>query len=182
MVKLTPGSRRKPLRHINEGKQINELATEMGLWRRTINRLIYNDTEIGNAWVTASETRKDIALAKASAKIKSSKKYCPAERDMMRAIIVREPTTAYNSAKEIMANLAELNGLTMADLTGQSRARHVSLVRQTAMYEIRQQLQYSLPRIGQLFGGRDHTTILHGINKIAEIRRRINHSKEQVAA
>jgi chromosomal replication initiator protein len=52
-------------------------------------------------------------------------------------------------------------------LTGPSRARAVSLPRQLTMYLIREETRTSLPQIGEILGGRDHTTVMHGCAKIA---------------
>jgi chromosomal replication initiator protein len=51
-------------------------------------------------------------------------------------------------------------------LVGRSRARAVSGPRQLAMFLIREETDSSLPEIGKLLGGRDHSTILHGCDKI----------------
>ncbi|MEW6230056.1 MAG: chromosomal replication initiator protein DnaA, partial [Bacillota bacterium] len=61
--------------------------------------------------------------------------------------------------------------LTLDDLKGESRARKVSLPRQLAMYLCRELTGASLPRIGEEFGGRDHTTVLHACEKIAAERK-----------
>lgn len=61
--------------------------------------------------------------------------------------------------------------LTIPMLKGVERRKEVCIVRQTAMYEIRKQRpDMSLPMIGRWFGGRDHTTVLHAIKKIAALR------------
>lgn len=52
------------------------------------------------------------------------------------------------------------------DLTGQRRTRAISDARHIAMYLLREDLALSLPQIGQLLGGRDHTTVAHGVEKI----------------
>jgi len=74
--------------------------------------------------------------------------------------------TADLSPARIMAAVARHYGLSEADLTGPSRTRAVSVPRQLCMYLIREETGASLPEIGQLLGGRDHTTILHGCEKI----------------
>jgi chromosomal replication initiator protein len=59
------------------------------------------------------------------------------------------------------------HGLTAADLVGPSRCRQVSLARGMAMYLARRLTPKSLESIGAAFGGRDHTTVLHAVRKIA---------------
>ena len=57
-------------------------------------------------------------------------------------------------------------GLRPADLKGKKRTRVIAHPRQVAMYLSRQLTDYSLPRLGEAFGGRDHTTVLHACDKI----------------
>ena len=66
----------------------------------------------------------------------------------------------------IMAGTAEYFGLTMEDLCGSSRSRVLVTARQIAMYLCRELTDLSLPKIGQMFGGRDHTTVIHADRKI----------------
>ncbi len=66
----------------------------------------------------------------------------------------------------IMAATAEYFGLTMEDLCGSSRSRVLVTGRQIAMYLCRELTDLSLPKIGQMFGGRDHTTVMHANRKI----------------
>lgn len=54
------------------------------------------------------------------------------------------------------------------DMVGSKRSNNIAYPRQIAMYLSRQMLDISLPKLGEHFGGRDHTTIIHGINKIQE--------------
>jgi len=55
----------------------------------------------------------------------------------------------------------------LEELTGKRRDKHIVFPRQVAMYIVREETPSSLPVIGQAFGGRDHTTALHSIEKIA---------------
>jgi chromosomal replication initiator protein len=66
----------------------------------------------------------------------------------------------------IMAATAEYFSLTMEDLCGSSRNRALVNARQVAMYLCRELTDLSLPKIGQMFGGRDHTTVIHADRKI----------------
>ncbi len=67
----------------------------------------------------------------------------------------------------IMAATAEYFGLTMEDLCGSSRSRVLVAGRQIAMYLCRELTDLSLPKIGAMFGGRDHTTVIHANRKIS---------------
>jgi chromosomal replication initiator protein len=70
------------------------------------------------------------------------------------------------SIAAIMAETADYFGLAVEDLTGSSRSRLLVTARQMAMYLTRELTDLSLPKIGQAFGGRDHTTVMHATQKI----------------
>lgn len=67
----------------------------------------------------------------------------------------------------VIAQTAAYFGLTIDDLCGSSRSRVLVTARQIAMYLCRELTDLSLPKIGQQFGGRDHTTVMHANKKIA---------------
>lgn len=69
---------------------------------------------------------------------------------------------------QIMASTADYFGVTVEDLRGHSRSRVLVNARQVAMYLCRELTELSLPRIGQAFGGRDHTTVMHADRKIRQ--------------
>src|SRR6266545_1553212 len=71
----------------------------------------------------------------------------------------------------IMAETASYFGVTIEDLTGSSRSRLLVTARQMAMYLTRELTDLSLPKIGQAFGGRDHTTVMHASQKIRGLMR-----------
>ena len=73
------------------------------------------------------------------------------------------------TASTIMAQTADYFGLTLEDLTGASRSRVLVTARQIAMYLCREMTEMSLPKIGQAFGGRDHTTVMHANRKVREL-------------
>ncbi|MGH3751091.1 MAG: chromosomal replication initiator protein DnaA [Pseudonocardiaceae bacterium] len=85
-------------------------------------------------------------------------------------------------APHIMAVVAEFFGVTMEDLCGPTKTKHLAQSRQIAMYLCRELTDLSLPRIGQIFGGRDHTTVMHAEKKIrkemAERRRTYDQVQE----
>jgi len=70
------------------------------------------------------------------------------------------------TADRIIAAVAEHFDLDEAELLGRGRSRDVALPRQVAMYLIREETRASLPKIGEVLGGRDHTTVLYGCDKI----------------
>ncbi|WP_411837977.1 chromosomal replication initiator protein DnaA [Paracoccus sp. ME4] len=70
---------------------------------------------------------------------------------------------------DIQRKVAEHYNIRLADMMGPKRARNVARPRQIAMYLSKQLTSRSLPEIGRRFGGRDHTTIMHGVRKIEEL-------------
>ncbi|RYD05613.1 hypothetical protein N752_08425 [Desulforamulus aquiferis] len=66
----------------------------------------------------------------------------------------------------IMQTVADFYGLRIEDLKAKKRTRSVAFPRQVAMYLTRELTDLSLPKIGDEFGGRDHTTVLHACDKI----------------
>jgi chromosomal replication initiator protein len=63
--------------------------------------------------------------------------------------------------------VADAHQLKVDDLKSKKRNRPISYPRQIAMYLCREMTDLSLPKIGDLFGGRDHTTVIHACDKIA---------------
>jgi chromosomal replication initiator protein len=73
------------------------------------------------------------------------------------------------TAAQIMGASAQYFGVTVDDLCGSSRSRVLVTARQIAMYLCRELTDLSLPKIGQAFGGRDHTTVMHADRKIRQL-------------
>jgi chromosomal replication initiator protein len=71
----------------------------------------------------------------------------------------------------VMSAVAEYFGLSMAELRESNRSRAVVVPRQIAMYLAKQITSASLQEIGEEFGGKHHTTVMHSIAKIDELRR-----------
>jgi chromosomal replication initiator protein len=71
--------------------------------------------------------------------------------------------------EEIQRKVAEHYNIRLSDMIGPKRVRTIARPRQIAMYLSKQLTSRSLPDIGRRFGGRDHTTIMHGVRKIEEL-------------
>jgi chromosomal replication initiator protein len=71
--------------------------------------------------------------------------------------------------EEIQRKVAEHYNIRLADMIGPKRVRTLARPRQVAMYLAKELTSRSLPEIGRRFGGRDHTTILHGVRKVEEL-------------
>lgn len=72
------------------------------------------------------------------------------------------------SAEAILQLVSEHYGIEVEQLRARNRSRHVVVPRQVAMYLLREETESSLVDIGNLLGGRDHTTVMYGCEKIAE--------------
>lgn len=74
------------------------------------------------------------------------------------------------SVENIQKTVADFFGIKVADMYSKKRPANIARPRQIAMYLAKELTQKSLPEIGDLFGGRDHTTVLHAVRKIAADR------------
>ena len=73
------------------------------------------------------------------------------------------------SVKKIAEMVAEFYNISMEDLLKESRKKEFVKPRQVAMYIIRKELDNSFPSIGDFFGGRDHTTVMHAVEKVENL-------------
>ncbi|RZS91229.1 chromosomal replication initiator protein DnaA [Motilibacter rhizosphaerae] len=80
--------------------------------------------------------------------------------------LIPDDTGPEITASTIMGQTASYFGISIDDLCGSSRSRGLVQARQIAMYLCRELTDLSLPKIGQQFGGRDHTTVMHADRKI----------------
>ncbi|NCX22217.1 MAG: chromosomal replication initiator protein DnaA, partial [Betaproteobacteria bacterium] len=83
------------------------------------------------------------------------------------------------SVENIQKTVSDYYKLKVADMYSKRRPAHIALARQVAMYLAKELTQKSLPEIGELFGGRDHTTVLHAVRRITERRQHeaeLNHA------
>lgn len=83
------------------------------------------------------------------------------------------------TVENIQKTVADFYKIKVSDMYSKRRPANIAVPRQIAMYLVKELTQKSLPEIGELFGGRDHTTVLHAVRKIADARRsdsELNHS------
>ena len=83
------------------------------------------------------------------------------------------------TVENIQKTVADFYKIKVSDMYSKRRPANIAVPRQIAMYLVKELTQKSLPEIGDLFGGRDHTTVLHAVRKITEARRsdsELNHS------
>jgi chromosomal replication initiator protein len=83
---------------------------------------------------------------------------------VLQDIVRQQPLTI----QQVLAVVADYYHVDLADLTGRSRNKDIVLPRQMAMYILREETGTSLPQIGDMIGGRDHTTVIYAHDKMAE--------------
>ena len=71
-----------------------------------------------------------------------------------------------NKIDQVQQIVADNYGITVDDLKGKKRSSNISIPRQIAMYICRVYIEETLPKIGSAFGGKDHTTVMHSVDKI----------------
>ncbi len=74
------------------------------------------------------------------------------------------------SIESIQKTVADFLKIKVADMYSKRRPAHIARARQIAMYFAKELTQKSFPEIGEAFGGRDHTTVMHAVKRIAELR------------
>ena len=84
------------------------------------------------------------------------------------------------SVENIQKTVADFYKIKVADMYSKKRPASIARPRQIAMYLAKELTQKSLPEIGELFGGRDHTTVLHAVRKIAGERQQLTELNQQL--
>jgi chromosomal replication initiator protein len=87
---------------------------------------------------------------------------------VLKDLVLSEETNVV-APGDIISLTATFYQLSVEDLYGSSRSQTIALARQVAMYLCREMTSLSLPKIGQLFGNRDHTTVMYANKKIGEL-------------
>ena len=89
-------------------------------------------------------------------------------KEALKDILLLQKTSV--SVETIQKYVADFYKIKIADMYSKKRPASIALPRQIAMYLSKELTQKSLPEIGELFGGRDHTTVLHAVRKITDSR------------
>ena len=84
------------------------------------------------------------------------------------------------SVENIQKTVADYYKIKVADMYSKKRPASIARPRQIAMYLAKELTQKSLPEIGELFGGRDHTTVLHAVRKISGERQQLTELNQQL--
>jgi chromosomal replication initiator protein len=87
------------------------------------------------------------------------------------APVLNPPSEQVEASPEaVIAAVSETYKISVEDLKGSSRRREISVARQIGMYLMRQHTGLSLPKIGEVFGGKDHTTVMYSCDKISQLK------------
>jgi chromosomal replication initiator protein len=84
------------------------------------------------------------------------------------------------TADQIIQAVAEFYRVDLVDMTGRGRSKEIVLPRQMAMYLLREETGASLPQIGELLGGRDHTTVMYACEKMSELIETDNQRRREI--
>jgi chromosomal replication initiator protein len=98
--------------------------------------------------------------------------------DVALADLLPKPNTIEPS--EVMSQVAGAFGVTVQNLIGPDRRQEVVLPRQITMYLLREEANFSLPKIGEAMGGRDHTTVMYACQKVTDMLERDDKLRRQV--
>jgi chromosomal replication initiator protein len=96
------------------------------------------------------------------------------------ALIDSLPKRSKVEPADVMAQVADSFGVSVENLIGPDRRQEVVLPRQIAMYLLREEANYSLPKIGEALGGRDHTTVMYACQKVTDMLERDDKLRRQV--
>ena len=108
----------------------------------------------------------------------------PATEELAREVLadnLRTKCSRVITPQVILDETAKMFGWTIDDLCGRSRRRPLVTARQIGMYVFRELTDYSYPQIAREFGGRDHTTVMHAVEKITDQMAERRHIYEQVS-
>ncbi|MFH0952277.1 MAG: chromosomal replication initiator protein DnaA [Patescibacteria group bacterium] len=83
--------------------------------------------------------------------------------------VINQPQKAVMTPNQLIDTVAQFYDISQKDICGSSRRKELVVPRQIAMYLIREELKSSYPNIGQVLGGRDHTTAMHAYTKISKV-------------
>lgn len=154
--------------------QAPDLETRIAILRRKAasERIDINDdvVELMASKVSSNVRELEGALIRVTAFSNLNK--APISMDLARSVLkdlVLTEDTNVVSPVDIINITATFYQLTIEDLYGSSRSQTIALARQVAMYLSREMTNLSLPKIGQLFGNRDHTTVMYANKKISEL-------------
>ena len=103
------------------------------------------------------------------------------DRELVRMSLTDMSSPKHNtSANEIIESVSGVFGVPVEKIMSRDRTKNVALTRQVIMYLMREEANVSLPQIGLAMGGRDHTTVIHACEKVAQLLQTDNQFRSQV--
>jgi chromosomal replication initiator protein len=154
--------------------QAPDLETRIAILRKkaTSERIDINDDVVEYMASKVSSNIRELegALIRvtAFANLNKTQVDMPLVQTVLKDLLLTEQTNVVAPA-DIISLTATFYQLSIEDLYGSSRSQMIALARQVAMYLCREMTNLSLPKIGQLFGNRDHTTVMYANKKISEL-------------
>ena len=94
--------------------------------------------------------------------------------------LLTKNTVKPRTDEQLLKEIADFVGFSVDEIKGKSRQRPLVTARQTAMYVVRELTELSYPAIARLFGGRDHTTVIHAVDKTQRVIKERKEVYEQV--
>lgn len=170
--------------HMNSGLVCKIGSADYELRVRILDRLISLRRQNGHPELTVPQQARDLLAARVNATprdLEGAFNQVVAQSEFLGTPITLETIqeTLANSkfmvgarltVDKIQRSVAEEFKITMDDMVSKRRARAVARPRQVAMYLCKQMTKRSLPDIGRRFGGRDHTTVMHAVKRITQLR------------
>ena len=104
----------------------------------------------------------------------------PLTLSLAQKILEPQQAPVDHSPDAILEAVAKEFNITVSELKGPRRTRRISVPRQVAMYLMRDLVQLSFPQIGEFLGGRDHTTVMHGVTKVEKNLQSDPHIRERL--
>lgn len=93
----------------------------------------------------------------------------PIPENISKFLISQTPTKVITDYKKVLSGICQYFDLSLKDLTGPSRLKELVLPRHLSMYILSEELNFTVERVGQVLGGRDHTTVMHGRDRIKSL-------------
>jgi len=170
--------------HLNSGLVCKIGSADYDLRVRILDRLIYMRRENGHPELSIPQQARDLLAARINATprdLEGAFNQVVAQSEFLGTPITLESIQETLSGSRYMAGMritvdkiqravVEEFGVTLDDMASKRRARAVARPRQVAMYLCKKLTKRSLPDIGRRFGGRDHTTVMHAVKRITELR------------
>lgn len=152
-------------------------------WAEKIHLSIDNES-INYIAANVSENIRELSGAFNNIQVLASAEKAPVTLSMtqraIRYLVNNQEEKKYVSTDEIINTVCQFYSVTYKDIMGKKKTKDIALPRQIAMYLCRELTEHTYPHIGTVFGGRDHTTVMHACSKISQKMNENDHFKESI--